>query len=58
MSEFKVKVTMVKPYFDSFIRKPSVADALDALATMILEGLVDDYFVVEIREKMREVKQT
>lgn len=45
--KYRVTVRMIKPYCDSYIKKPSNQVVLETLADMILEGQVDDLFVIE-----------
>ena len=49
-----VKVTMTKPFTDYWLdRKPTKSQALEALATLIQLGKLDDHFTVTVEEAIK-----
>jgi hypothetical protein len=51
MKVFRTKVTMVKPFFDSYLLKPSNADVLEDFADLIASlDSVKEHFKVEVEE--------
>lgn len=50
--KFNVRVIMVKPYVDYFLNKrPSNQDVLEDFGDLIMMGMLDDHFVVEVTEE-------
>jgi len=51
--KFKATVKMKKPWTDKFATKPTIDSVLEALASEIREGNIDDIFEITI-ESLRE----
>lgn len=51
LKRYPVKVVMLRPYCDSWLHKPSNDDVLETLANLILQGQLDDHFIVEVKEE-------
>ena len=50
---FRASVRMLKPWSDTWIKRPTVDDVLEAFADAVRSGEIDKIFLVEIRKVSR-----